>query len=113
MDTHNEMEAVFNTHEEVFSIININVKFSLNSIMNMHTCLNANLIVLRVPVGLVRHWYSVPSVMIQVSESISTNSNDSLGENMRFLVQMVMVSIRVVKGPVCYQWEKLSLLLIP
>ena len=102
MNTHDKLEAVLNTDEQLLSIINIEIEFSLNCIMDQNACFNADFVIFRLPVGLVGDWNTVPSVWINVSESFTDASNDSLGKNMRLLVEMMMVSIWVIESS--YLW---------
>ena len=97
MDTHDEVEAILDADEQVFSVIDIEVELSFEGFVNMDTSLNANLVIFRIPVSLISYWNSLPSIRIHVSKSFSYAPNDSFSENVRLLVQMVMVGIRVVK----------------
>ena len=45
MDTHDELEAVFNTNKQMLSIINIEIEFSFNCVMNQYACLYADLVI--------------------------------------------------------------------
>ena len=83
MDTHDKMETIFNTDEQLFLIVNINIEFSFYHIVNENACLYADLIVFRVPVCFVRYGYSVPSVWVHVSKSLSYDFDDSFSEDMR------------------------------
>ena len=98
MNTHDELEGVLNAHEQMLSIIDVDVKFSLECVVDHDTCLNANFVIFGVPVCFVSNWHSVPSIWIQMSESFTDTSDDSLSENMWLLVQMVMISIWVIKS---------------
>ena len=97
MESHNELEAILNTDHKVLSIINIDIEFSLKCIVDQNTCFDANFVILRVPVSFVCDWYSVPSVWVHATESFSDALDDTLGEHVGFLVQMVMVGIWVVE----------------
>ena len=85
MHTHEELEAIFYADEEVLSVIDINVKLSFQSIMNMDASFDANLIILTVPVCLVSNWYTVPAVWIHSSKLGTDATNDTLGEYMWLL----------------------------
>ena len=67
----------------MFSVINIDIEFSFYDVVNKNASFDTYLIIFRVPVSLVGDWYSFPSVMIHVSKSLTDNSDDSFGENMR------------------------------
>ena len=98
MDTHDELEAVLNADEQVLSIVDVNVEFSFESVMNVDTGLNTDLIILRVPIGLIGDWNTVPSVWVHVSESFADASDDSLGKDMWLLLKMMMISIWIVEA---------------
>ena len=83
MHAHEEVEGVLHRLEKNLSVINIDVEFSFKCIMNQDASFYVNIIVLRVPVSLESHWNTIPSVRIHVSQTLSTNFNDSLGKNMR------------------------------
>ena len=98
MNTHNEMENIFNTNQEMFPVININIELSLNSFMNVDACFHTNLIILRIPVSFISDWHTFPSLWIHSSESFATEPNNSLGENVWFLVQVMVICIWVVES---------------
>ena len=81
----------------MFTIVDINVEFSLNRVMHLHAGANVHLAYFSVPVSLESDWYSFPSVRINMSESITTNSDNSLSQNIRLLTQMHMMFSRIVK----------------
>ncbi len=75
------MEAVLDTLNEDFAIININVELSLKSIVNEDASLDVDVVVLRVPVGLESHWNTVPTLGVHMTEAISNTLNDALCED--------------------------------
>ena len=97
MDTHHEVEAIFNAHHQVLSVVDVEVELSLQSFVNVDTSLYANFVIFRIPISFISYWNSLPSIWIHISKSLSYASNDSFGENVRLLIQMVMVSIRIVE----------------
>ena len=78
MDTHNELEAVLDADEQVLPVVNINVEFSLDNIVNQYASLYADLVVIRVPVSLVGDWDTFPSVWVHLSKSLSNHLDNSL-----------------------------------
>ena len=46
VDTHQELEAIFNAYKQVLSVINLNVEFSLKLVVDEHTSFNTNLVTL-------------------------------------------------------------------
>ena len=75
------MEAVLNTLKEDFAIININIKLSLKSIVDEDACLDVDVVVLRVPVGLEGHWNTIPTIGVHMAEAISNTLNDALSKD--------------------------------
>ena len=69
------------TLKEDFAIINIDVELSFKSIVDEDASLDVDVVVLRVPVGLVGHWYTVPTIGVDMAEAISNTLNDALCEN--------------------------------
>ena len=64
MDTHDEMEDILNADEELLPIINVEVEFSLDGIVDKYACSDTNLIIFTVPVCLVSDRHTLPSVWI-------------------------------------------------
>ena len=85
MTTHEELEAVLDTHQQVLSVINVDVEFSFEGVMYQHAGFYADLVVFGVPVGLVSDWNTVPSVGVRMSKSLSDASDDPLGKDVRLL----------------------------
>ena len=83
MDTHDEVEAVLDADEQMLAVIDVNVEFALESVVDEDAGLHANLIVLRVPIRLVRDGHTVPSVMVHMAQSLTDAPDDSLGEHVR------------------------------
>ena len=69
------------TLKEDFAIININIELSLKSIVDEDACLDVDIVVLRVPVGLEGHCDTVPAIGIDMAEAISNALNDALCED--------------------------------
>ena len=75
--THNKMEYVLNRLEQVLPVVNINVEFPLDSVVHQDTSLNVHIVIFIVPVSLERDRYAVPSVWINVSQTVSYHTNDA------------------------------------
>ena len=83
MHAHNEMEAVLDTLQEDLSIIDINVEFAFEGIMNEDASLDIDIIILTVPVGFEGNWDTFPSVGVGMAESFTDSLDNSLGQNVR------------------------------
>lgn len=86
MHAHDKMKHILNGLEQVLAVVNVDVELSFNRVVNQDTCFNIELVVFTVPVGLESYWHAIPSVGVNVSQTITTNSDDTLGEHMRLLV---------------------------
>ena len=104
MKTHDELEAVLDTDEEVLSVIDINIEFPLEGVVHQYACLHADLVVLGVPISLVGDWDTVPSVWIHMSKSLTYAFDDSLGQHVGFLVQVMVVGVWIVE-PSAHYWH--------
>ena len=97
MHRHDKVETILYTLHEQFAVINLDVEFILDCIVHHNTCFDIDFIILIVPVGLESDWNTIPPIGIDMTKSVSTNFNYSLGKHVRFLLQMVMVLVRVVE----------------
>ena len=79
---HDELEAVLDADEQLLAVIDVNVEFALDGVVDEHAGLNANFVILRVPVRLVGDGHTVPSVVVHVAKSLSDAPDNSLGQNM-------------------------------
>ena len=77
MDTHNKVEALLDTRQQNFPVINIEAEFPLDGVMHEHASLNANLIFFWIPGGFVSDRDSTPPIWIDMSKSLSDASDDS------------------------------------
>ena len=66
----------------MLSIINIDVEFTFDGVMDKDASLNVYLIVFRLPVSFICNWYTVPTIWINMTKSLSATSDDSLSEDM-------------------------------
>mmetsp|Transcript_54305 Transcript_54305/g.100330 ORF Transcript_54305/g.100330 Transcript_54305/m.100330 type:complete len:102 (+) Transcript_54305:28-333(+) len=91
------VEALFNVAKQDLTVIDVNTEFSLKGVMNEYAGPEVCRSVLSIPVSFEGDRHSVPSVWIDVSESVSYSLDHSFGDQMWLLVQMVMVVSRVVE----------------
>ena len=99
MAGHQEVEAVLHGHQQVLSVVDVYVEFSLESVVHHDAGLDADFVIFTVPVGLVSDWHSVPPVWIVMSQPFAYASNDSLSKYVWLLVGMVVVGIWIVESP--------------
>ena len=109
MKTHDEVEGILDRNNEILPVVNVNVELSLQGIMNKYASLNVDIRIFTVPVGCECYWHSVPSLGVHVSQSISNALYDSLSENVRLLVKMMMVGVWIVKASHLHLGEKGSI----
>ena len=83
MHGHDEVEAVLDALEEDLAIVDIDVELTLKGIVNKHTCLDINVIVLRVPVSLEGNWDSIPTLGVEVAEAVANTLYDALCQDSR------------------------------
>ena len=96
MHTHQELEAILYAHKQVLSIVDFNVKLSLQSVMHMNAGLDADLVILTVPVGFVSDWHAVPAVWIHSSQLCADASNDTLREHVRLIHKTVISQLAIM-----------------
>ncbi len=51
--------------------------------MHQHTGLNVDVVILTVPVGLEGNWHTVPSLGVEVAQTVTHTLDDALSEHMR------------------------------
>ena len=84
--------------ENVFAVVNVHVELAFNRVVHKDTGTQIIVVVLIVPVSLEGDWYAVPTVWVDVAETVSATPDDTFGEYVRLLLEMHVVGIRVVKG---------------
>ena len=67
METHNMMEYILNTLQQYLPIIDINIEFSFNGIMDQNTSSNIDIIIFTVPMGFESYRDTIPSLGVQMS----------------------------------------------
>ena len=98
MHTHHVMETILNTLHKDLAIVNLNLEFIFNGVMNHNARFDTSLIVLVIPMRFESDWNAFPSIWINVPKSISANLNDSFGKHVWFLSQMMVMLIGVVEA---------------
>ncbi len=78
---HDEVEAVLYTLEQQSSVVNIDVKLTLECVVNQDAGLDIDVVVLRVPVCLEGYGDTIPSLRVSMSQTITNTFNDALGQN--------------------------------
>ena len=78
MHRHDKVEAILNTLKEDLAVIDINIELSLEGIMNEDASLDVDVVVLGVPVCLESHWYTIPTLGVNVTETITHAFYDAL-----------------------------------
>lgn len=99
MHAHEEVEAVLHADEQLLAIIDVNVEFALYRLMNVHARRDVHVAVLGHPVGLEGDGNAVPAMGVDLTQTVATDADDALSQDVRFLVQVQMVLIRIVKRP--------------
>ena len=86
MHRHDEVEAVLHTLEQKSPIINIDIELTLECVMNQHTSLDVDIVILRVPVCLEGYGDTIPSLRVSMSQPVSYTLNDALGQYSRLYI---------------------------
>ena len=94
---HDEVEDVLDGLEQVLAVVDLNVKFVLDGVMDEHARLDVHLVVLVVPVRLECDRHAVPPVGVDVAQALAANLDDALGHHVRLLVQVNVVLVGVVE----------------
>ena len=92
------MEHILYGLEQVLAVVDVDAELSFYRVMHQDASFNIELVVLTVPVGLESNRHTIPSVGVDVSQTIATHSDHTLCEHMRFLVEVDVVLARVVES---------------
>eukprot|EP00356_Strombidium_inclinatum_P002479 CAMPEP_0170479510 /NCGR_PEP_ID=MMETSP0208-20121228/720_1 /TAXON_ID=197538 /ORGANISM="Strombidium inclinatum, Strain S3" /LENGTH=133 /DNA_ID=CAMNT_0010751913 /DNA_START=20 /DNA_END=418 /DNA_ORIENTATION=- len=98
VDTHQELEATLHTVQELSSLVDVDVEFSLQGIVDQHAGADVDVVGLRVPGRLVGDGHTVPSVGVDLAKSLSYASDHSLGEHVGLLLHVMVVAVGVVES---------------
>ena len=63
-------------------IIDFNVELTFDGVVDKDASFDVYLIIFRLPVSFICNWNTVPTIVINMSKSLSTKSDDSLSEDM-------------------------------
>ena len=99
VDTHDELEAIFDGLEQDLSVVDLDVEFILQSVMDLDARPHVKVIHFIIPVGLVGDGDAIPSLWIDMSQSISRYLDDSLGQDVWLLLEMHMMLVWVIEVP--------------
>ena len=88
MVIHDEGESFIDTADQDFLVIDIDIEFTLESVMNEDAGPDAKAIIVSSPVGFEGDGDSIPSVPIDFPQSFSTSLDDTLGDQVGFLLQV-------------------------
>ena len=97
MHRHDEVEHVLHRLQQVLPIVNLNIEFVFNGIVHQNASLDAEVVVLVVPVRLEGDGDTIPALRVDVAQTVAANLDDTLGHDMGLLVQVDVVLVRVVK----------------
>ena len=81
----------------MLSVVNLDIELVFNSVMHQDARLDAELVVFVVPVRLERDWDTIPTVGIDVAQTVTANLDDALSHDVRLLVQVQVMLIWVVE----------------
>lgn len=95
--THNELEAVVDGLEQVFPVVDLDVEFVFECVVDQHARLNVHLVEFVVPVRAEGYRDAVPALRVRMSQPITDYLDYALRQNMRLLLQVNVVLVGVVK----------------
>ena len=81
----------------MFPIVNFDVEFVLERVVDQHTRLDVHLIEFVVPVRSVGDGDAVPALRVRMTQTVANNLDDAFGEHVRLLLKVHVVLVRVVK----------------
>ena len=99
MLTHHEVKTILNRLQKNLPIINVQIELPLQSIVNHNARLYVDIATLTVPMSLKSNWHPIPPLRINVPQPVPTTLYKSLNYNVRLLLQVNVVLVRVVKCP--------------
>ena len=95
---HDELKGILNALDQDLSIVNVQVEFSLDSVVNQNARFQVNESALPIPVSLESDWNPLPAVVVHVSQSVPAALDQPLHDNVRLLLQVMVVPIGVVEA---------------
>ncbi len=73
------MEYILDWLEQVFPVIDLDIEFAFNSIVDQNASLDVHVVVLVIPVGFESHRDTVPAVRVGMAQSVPADFDDALG----------------------------------
>ena len=98
MHTHQEVEDVLHSNQQLLAIINVDAELALDRLVDVHAGGDVHVAVFSHPVRLERDGNAVPPVRVNLTKTVTAHANDTLGKDVRLLVQVNVVLVGVVKG---------------
>ena len=92
------MEHILHRLQQVLPVVNLDIEFAFDGIVDKDARLDVHIVVLVVPMCLESDRNAIPAVRVSMSESVATDLNDALGHNMRLLIQVDVVLVGVVEA---------------
>ena len=98
MHRHDEVEYILDGLQKMLPVINLNIEFILDRVMHQHASLDAEVVILVIPVRLECDWDTVPTVRVDVTQTVTAHLDDAFGHDVWLLVQVDVVLVWVVEG---------------
>lgn len=98
VSAHDEVEYVLNRLEQVLFVVNVDAEFALHSIMHQYARLDVKVVVFIVPVRLESNWHTIPSVGVNLAQTLSATLDAAFCKHVRLLLKMQVVLSRIVKA---------------
>ena len=80
MHAHEEVKAVLDALQQDSAVVDIDVELALECVVNEHTGLNVDIVILTVPVGLESDGHAIPALGVRMTETIAHALNDALSQ---------------------------------
>ena len=88
MVIHDKSKSFLNTRDQNLFIVDIDIEFSFECVMDENASPDTNTIIVSSPVGFEGDWDSIPSVPVYFPESFSNSLDDSFGDEVGLLLQV-------------------------
>ena len=98
MHAHDKVKNVLDRLEKLLFVVNVNIEFTLDSIVDKNASLDVKFVIFIVPVSLESNWYSLPSVRVRLSKSVAAKSDNALSKHMGLLVEVHVMLARIVEA---------------
>ncbi len=80
---HDEVEAVLHGLKEKSTIVNVDVEFTLECVVDKHAGFDVDVVILRVPICLEGNRHAVPPLRVRMPQAITYCLDDTLGQHVR------------------------------